>query len=101
MGPSNLLIEEAARLIQRLESRLEQQRARLTYSSQDRETVARTAAKIARMERGLERLRLCSEMLSTEQGRRDDRLIRERNAFAKQYKRKWRPSRRPEHPESD
>src|SRR5262249_18303190 len=75
--------------------------ARLTYSSQDRETVARTAAKIARMERGLERLRLCSEMLSTEQGRRDDRLIRERNAFAKQYKRKWRPSRRPEHPESD
>ncbi|HEU0058300.1 MAG TPA: hypothetical protein VFR19_00370 [Hyphomicrobiaceae bacterium] len=96
MGASNLLIEEAARLIERLETRLEQQRAQLLYCSPDGETAARTAAKIARMERGLERLRLCSEMLSHEQGRRDDRLIRERNAFAKQYKRKWRPSRRPE-----
>ena len=51
------------------------------------------------MEKGLERLRLCSEMLNNEQGRRDQRLIEERNAFAKQYKREWRPSRRPDEPD--
>jgi hypothetical protein len=98
MGPSNLLSEEAARLIQRLERRLEQHRTQLNCSSPDGETATRTAVKIARMEKGLERLRLCSEMLNTEQGRRDQRLIEERNAFAKQYKRKWRPS-RPRDPE--
>ena len=94
MGPSNLLSEEAARLIRRLERRLEQHRSQLNHSSPDGDTTTRTAAKIARMEKGLERLRLCSEMLNTEQGRHDQRLIEERNAFAKQYKRKWRPSRR-------
>ena len=92
MGASNLLIEEAARLIQRLEVRLEQQRAYLTYSSHDRDTVTRTANKIARMEEGLDRLRLYSEMLSVGIGRHEDRLINERNNFAKQYNRKWRPS---------
>jgi len=98
METSNLLSEEAARLIRRLERRLEQHRTQLNRSSQDGDTATRAAAKIARMEKGLERLRLCSEMLNTEQGRRDQRLIEERNAFAKQYKRKWRPS-RPHDPE--
>jgi hypothetical protein len=99
MGPSNLLGEEAARLIRRLERRLEQHRSQLNHSSQGGETATGAAGKIARMQKGLERLRLCSEMLNNEQGRRDQRLIEERNAFAKQYKREWRPSRRPDEPD--
>lgn len=94
MGASNLLIEEAAQLIERLERRLEQQRATLRHPSPDSENVARTASKIARMEQGLERLRLYREMLHTSVGRHDERLINERNGFAKQYNRSWRPSRR-------
>ena len=92
MGASNLLIEEAARLIERLEMRLQQERARLTYPSPDSEAVTRVAHRIARMEEGLDRLRLYSEMLTVGSGRHDDRLINERNNFAKQYNRKWRPS---------
>ena|SRR5689334_15003600 len=94
MGASNLLIEEAAQLIARLERRLEQQRANLSRPAQDSEKIARMATKIERMEQGLERLRLYREMLHTSVGRHDERLINERNGFAKQYNRSWRPSRR-------
>jgi hypothetical protein len=52
------------------------------------------------MEKGLARLQLYSEMLSSEASRTDKRLIRERDQFAKQWKRKWRPSRAPQ-PEED
>jgi predicted RNase H-like nuclease (RuvC/YqgF family) len=92
----NLLVEETARAIERLQTRLEQQRARLAGLSQDSREMSKAAGKIAQMERGLERLRFYNEMLKSEASFSDKRLVNERNQFAKQWKRKWRPSRTPQ-----
>jgi alcohol dehydrogenase YqhD (iron-dependent ADH family) len=89
----NLLVEETARAIERLQRRLEQQRARLTGLAQDSWEMSQAASKIAQMERGLERLRFYNETLKSEGSFSDKRLVNERNQFAKQWKRKWRPSR--------
>jgi type II secretory pathway component PulM len=92
----NLLVEETARAIERLQTRLEQHRAQLAGLSRDSREISKATGKIAQMERGLERLRLYSEMLRSEASCSDIRLIKERNQFGKQWKRKWRPSRTPE-----
>jgi len=89
----NLLVEETARAIERLQTRLEQHRAHLAGLSQDSREISKATGKIAQMERGLERLRLYSEMLRSEASCSDKRLIKERDQFGKQWKRKWRPSR--------
>jgi hypothetical protein len=89
----NLLVEETARAIDRLQTRLEQHRAQLARLSQDGCEISKATDKIAQMERGLERLRLYSEMLRSEASCSDKRLIKERDQFGKQWKRKWRPSR--------
>jgi hypothetical protein len=89
----NLLVEETTRAIERLQTRLEQQRARLAGLSPDSWEMSKVAGKIAQMERGLERLRFYNEMLQSEASFSDKRLVNERNRFAKQWKRKWRPSR--------
>src|SRR5262245_7192843 len=91
----NLLVEETARAIERLQTRLAQHRARLASLSPDSREVSKATGKIAQMEKGLARLQLYSEMLRSEASRSDKRLIRERDQFGKQWKRKWRPSRAP------
>jgi hypothetical protein len=92
----NLLVEETARAIARLQTRLQQHRTRLAGLSQDSGEVRKAADKIAQMERGLQRLQLYSEMLRSEASHSDKRLVQERNRFGKQYNRKWRPSRLPD-----
>ena len=92
----NLLVEETTRAIERLQTRLEQQRARLAGLSPDSCEMSKVAGKIAQMERGLERLRFYNEMLQSEASFSDKRLVNERNRFSKQWKRKWRPSRSPQ-----
>ena len=96
----NLLVEETARAIERLQTRLAQHRAQLAGLSPDSWEVSKATSKIAQMEKGLARLQLYSEMLLSEASRSDKRLIRERDQFGKQWKRKWRPSRAPQ-PEED
>ena len=96
----NLLVEETARAIERLQTRLAQHRAQLAGLSPDSWEVSRATSKIAQMEKGLARLQLYNEMLLSEASRSDKRLIRERDQFGKQWKRKWRPSRAPQ-PEED
>jgi hypothetical protein len=91
----NLLVEETARAIERLQMRLAQQRARLAALAPDSWEIAKARGKIAQMEKGLARLQLYSEMLQSEASRSDKRLMRERDQFGKQWKRKWRPSRAP------
>ena len=90
----NLLLEETARAIDRLRARLQQHRAQLAELSQDSREGSKAAGKIARMEKGLQRLQLYSEMLKSDASRSDERLVRERDRFGKQWNRKWRPSRR-------
>ena len=92
----NLLEEETARTIERLQMRLAQHRARLVGLAPDSWEIAKATGKIAQMEKGLARLQLYSEMLRSEASRSDKRLIRERDQFGKQWKRKWRPSRPPQ-----
>jgi hypothetical protein len=96
----NLLVEETARAIERLQTRLAQHRAQLAGLSPDSWGVSEATSKIAQMEKGLARLQLYSEMLRSEGSRSDKRLIRERDQFGKQWKRKWRPSRVPQ-PDED
>ena len=88
-----LLVEETARAIERLHLRLEKYRARLAALPQGSEEVSKAASTIAQMEKGLQRLRLYSAILNTEAPHTAKTLMRERDQFAKQYKRKWRPSR--------
>lgn len=92
----NLLVEETARAIERLQTRLAQHRARLAGLAPDSWEIAKATGKIAQMEKGLARLQLYSEMLRSEASRSDKRLVRERDQFGKQWKRKWRPSRAPQ-----
>jgi hypothetical protein len=92
----NLLVEETARAIERLEMRLAQHRAGLANLSPNSCEVSRATGKIAQMEKGLARLQLYSEMLRSEASRSDKRLVRERDQFGKQWNRKWRPSRAPQ-----
>jgi len=91
----NLLVEETARAIDRLQARLQQHRAQLAELSRDSREGSKAAGRIARMEQGLQRLQLYSEMLKSEASRSDEGLVRERDRFGKQWNRKWRPSRRP------
>jgi len=92
----NLLVEETARAIDRLQTRLQQHRAQLAALSQNSREASQATGKIAQMEKSLKRLQLYSEMLSSEASRRDQRLVQERDQFGKQWNRKWRPSRPPE-----
>ena len=95
----NLLVEETARAIERLQRRLAQHRAQLANLSPDSWEISKATGKIAQMEKGLARLQLYSEMLKSEASRTDKRLVRERDQFGKQWKRKWRPSRAPQREE--
>jgi len=94
-APPNLLAEETARAIARLEARLEQHRTQLARLTQDSWAVSSTMSKIQQMEKGLKRLQLYRQMLTSESPHTDARLVRERDRFGKQYNRKWRPSRSP------
>ena len=98
VAPPNLLVEETARAIDRLQARLEQHRALLARLAQDSWEASKATGKIAEMEKGLRRLQLYREMLSSDASRSDQRLVQERDRFGKQWNRKWRPSRRPQSP---
>ena len=92
----NLLVEETARAIDRLRARLQQHRAQLAELSHDSREGPKAVGRIAQMEKSLQRLQLYSEMLNSNASRSDERLVRERDQFGKQWNRKWRPSRRPQ-----
>jgi hypothetical protein len=89
----DLLVEETARAIERLQVRLEKYRALLATLPQESREVSKAAGNIALMEKGLKRLQLYSAILKSEAPHSAETLIRERDKFGKQYKRKWRPSR--------
>jgi len=92
----SLLVEETARAIDRLRARLQQHRAQLAELSHDSREGSKAVGRIAQMEKSLQRLQLYSEMLNSNASRSDERLVRERDQFGKQWNRKWRPSRRPQ-----
>ncbi|HJZ32725.1 MAG TPA: hypothetical protein VKF35_16525 [Hyphomicrobiaceae bacterium] len=100
-APPNLLSEETARAIERLQTRLQQHRTQLAGLAQDSWQVSKTVSKIEQMEKGLKRLQLYSQMLNSERSHTDKRLVRERDQFGKQYNRKWRPSRSPQIEQDD
>ena len=97
----NLLVEETARAIARLQLRLEKCRVRLAGLPQDSGEASKALSTIVQMEKGLKRLQLYSAILKSEASHTDKTLIRERNQFGKQYNRKWRPSRSPKNGEDD
>src|SRR5215813_13686565 len=86
--PPNLLSEETARAIERLQTRLQQHRTQLAGLAQDSWQVSKTVSKIEQMEKGLKRLQLYSQMLNSERSHTDKRLLRERDQSGKQYHRK-------------